>query len=216
MYVTFVAGGIASGKSTVSRRLGRLGAALVDLDALSREVCAPGSPVLARLAEEFGDDVLDPATGELRRAELARRAFASPAATRALERIEHPAIKEALAARLGMLAGLGHPPRLCVVEVPLLDKALDLVPLADEVVAVTCPAALRRERAVERGMEPADVDRRMAAQPAEAFLVEHADTVIENVGTYEELIGEVDRWYGRRARRGFSWPPEGSEDEQDA
>ena len=68
IYVVFVAGGIASGKSTVSRRLQRLGEARIDLDEVSRSVLMPGSPVLAEVAAEFGQDLLNPATGELDRA----------------------------------------------------------------------------------------------------------------------------------------------------
>ena len=75
MYKLFLAGGIASGKSTVARTMQRLGAWRYDLDRVSREVLAAGSPVVARVAEAFGADLLDPQTGELNRhllAELSR------------------------------------------------------------------------------------------------------------------------------------------------
>lgn len=77
-HTTFLAGGIASGKSTVARLLHDRGAWLCDLDLVSREVLEAGSPVLEAIAAEFGDDLVDGDTGELNRGELAARAFATP------------------------------------------------------------------------------------------------------------------------------------------
>lgn len=95
MHTTFLAGGIASGKSTVARMLHERGAWLCDLDQVSRDVLESGGPVLAQIASEFGDDLIDPETGELDRLGLAVRAFASPEATERLEAIEMPAIPRA-------------------------------------------------------------------------------------------------------------------------
>ncbi|MCH4053560.1 MAG: dephospho-CoA kinase [Atopobiaceae bacterium] len=206
MYVVFVCGGIASGKSAVARRMGKLGATRLDLDQVARDVVRPHGPVLAQIAEAFGDDLIDPETGELDRHGLAERAFATPEDTARLERIEHPAIRSELASRLDALRSASYPTRLAVVEVPLLDRALDLLPLADEVVAVVCPIDLRRERAVGRGMDADDFDRRVALQPSDAFVREHADTVIENDEGPYELEGKVDKWYERRMRKG--WRPD--------
>ena len=129
MYVAFLVGGIGSGKSTAARRLESLGAVRVDLDALSREALAPGSPTLGAVAEAFGRDLVDPATGELDRAGLAARAFASPEATELLESIELPAIAGLLRARLAALAAGAEPPACCVVEVPLPDRMGPLLSL---------------------------------------------------------------------------------------
>ena len=76
MYTVFLAGGTASGKSSAARELERLGAWRIDLDELSRAVLAPGEPCVAEVCAAFGDDLVDPQTGELDRALLARRAFA--------------------------------------------------------------------------------------------------------------------------------------------
>ena len=99
-HTTFLAGGIASGKSTVARLLHDRGAWLCDLDQVSREVLEAGSPVLDAIAAVFGDDLIDGGTGELNRGELAARAFATPEDTARLEAIEMPAIRERLAAIL--------------------------------------------------------------------------------------------------------------------
>ena len=71
MYIVFLAGGIASGKSTVARELERLGAWRIDLDRISRDVLEPGGECTLAIADAFGQDVLDPITGALRRGLLA-------------------------------------------------------------------------------------------------------------------------------------------------
>lgn len=195
MYVVVLAGGIASGKSTVARELASRGACLVDLDMISREVTAAGSPVCLRLAQEFGGDVLD-GRGALRRGVLARRAFASQEATKRLERITHPAIRERLAQ---WLDGQSED-TLCVVEVPLLDRMQELVSLSDEVLCVVCSLPVRRARAVGRGMEGPDFDARVTRQPADDYLVPQATTVLNNDGDERQLMKQIDDWWLRRAR----------------
>lgn len=117
MRCAFLAGGIASGKSTVSRLLREKDAWIVDLDQVSRDVLQPGSPLLDELAAEFGDDIVDGQAGELNRALLAQRAFASAEATERLEQIELPAIRERLAQVLTHSCCATTVPALTVVEV---------------------------------------------------------------------------------------------------
>ena len=85
-------GGIASGKSTIARRLAERGAVIVDADALVREVQAPGTPVLRRIEEEFGADVIA-ADGALDRAALGQKVFGDPERLAVLNRIVHPAVR---------------------------------------------------------------------------------------------------------------------------
>lgn len=214
MYTVFLAGGIASGKSSVARELERRGAWRIDLDQVSRAVLEPGSDCLPEIADAFGDDLLDPQTGELDRGLLAGRAFADPASCTLLEKIEMPHIKRML---VRMLEGEGcclAAPVVCVVEVPLLDRVEDMLDLADEVVCVTCPVEVRRERAIGRGMDGADFDRRVANQPAEEYLCAHADTVIDNAGGPSTLMDAVDAWWCEREGAGWACPvrPAGGEE----
>ena len=197
MYVVFLAGGIASGKSLVARRLEAKGAWRIDLDVLSREVLAPGEPCLGEIARAFGEDLIDPETGELDRASLAARAFVDETSTALLEAIEHPFIATRLQALLsGADPACPYPlPSLCVVEIPLLDRVESLLPLADEVVAVVAPLELRLERAEGRGMDASDAARRAQTQPTDDYLRAHATTTFENVGTTEELFAAVDAWW---------------------
>ena len=192
MRTVFLAGGIASGKSTVARMLEERGARRIDLDALSREVCLPGSEALKRIVQRFGDDVIDSENGELRRGVLAQRAFATTESTRALEDITHPAIFGALERRLAEAAESD----VCIVEVPLLDRAQAFTSVADEVLCVVCPRDIRLRRAVSRGMDADDFERRDTQQPSEEYLREHATTVLVNDGSTASLERRVDEWWG--------------------
>lgn len=195
MRTVYLAGGIGSGKSTVARELEALGCRRIDLDQLSREVLEPGTPTTQALAEAFGADLLDPATGALDRALLAQRAFSSRERAALLEAIELPAIRALLAQRLDALAASADAPAACLVEVPLLDRMEDALRLADEVFVVSCPLGLRRERAIGRGMTGKDFDARVANQPTDAWLRAHATSIIDNEGTPDELRAAVRAWH---------------------
>lgn len=195
MYTVFLAGGTASGKSTVARQLERLGAWRIDLDEVSRAVLAPGEPCLDEVCAAFGDDLVDSETGELDRALLAKRAFESEESTALLERIELPHIRDMLLRMLTSGICGQTEPVACVVEVPLLDRMESMLDLADEVVVVTCPLEVRRSRAEGRGMDPSDFDRRVSGQPTDDYLRAHSDTVISNTGDESSLLAEVNDWW---------------------
>ncbi len=203
MRTAFLAGGIASGKSTVSRLLRERGAWVLDLDQVSREVLAPGEPLLEEIAAEFGSDVIDASSGELSRALLAERAFATPEATERLERLELPAIRERLVQALTPSCCAATLPALTLVEVPLLDRVEDLFGLADDILVVVAPMELRRARAIGRGMAGDDFDTRVSKQPSEAYLLGHATHVFDNSGDEDGLRAQVDAWWaGRVATKG--------------
>ena len=199
MYVALLAGGIASGKSTAARLLEEKGALRLDLDVLSRDVTAAGSETCGLIADEFGEDVLDEDTGELRRSVLASRVFGSAESTARLEGIVHPAIRALLERRLQEAGDR----RVCVVEVPLLDRVEDLAERADEVICVVCPLAVRRERAQGRGMTVDDFDARVAHQPADEYLRSHSDVVWENAGTCNDLKTMIDLWWREHEATGW-------------
>lgn len=199
MRTVFLAGGIGSGKSTVAHELERLGCHRIDLDQLSREVLQPGSPTTLEVARAFGMDLLDE-NGVLDRRLLAARAFATCEDAARLEQIELPAIARLLEERLRALSNASDPPEICLVEIPLLDRADAMRSLADETVLVDCPVELRRVRAIGRGMTGEDFDARAANQPTDEWLRAHADTIITNTGTYDELIAQVHAW--REAYKG--------------
>ncbi len=203
MYVAILTGGTGSGKSSAAQWLEQRGCARIDLDQLSRDVLAPGTETVRAIARIFGDDLLNHETGELDRGLLAQRAFATPEDTARLEALELPAIRQLLAERLAALEQRPCSPAVCIVEVPLLDRLDDPHGLADEVVLVHCPLEVRRERAKGRGMTGADFDARVAHQPSDAWLLSHADTVVSNAGTPDDLYTALSHWYDEHERGGW-------------
>jgi dephospho-CoA kinase len=172
-------GGIATGKSTVSETLRRLGCVVLDADVLAREVVAPGQPALAAIVREFGPEVLQP-DGTLDRKRVAAIVFADPERRRRLEAITHPAIRDRFLAHLAELEGAGFD-GIVVWDAPVMIEtgghlAMDLL-----IVVVTDPAT-QRARAVGRDGDPGDVDRRIANQMSLADKAKLADYVIDNSG----------------------------------
>lgn len=185
-----VTGGIASGKSVVARRLGELGAVVVDADAIAREVVEPGMPALARVAEEFGADVLD-ADGRLDRAALGSIVFGDPERLAALNAITHPAILE-LSQQRFREAGERDPGAVVVYDVPLLAEARGKAEF-DVIVVVSAPEDTRVERMVSiRGMSEDDARRRIRSQVSDDERRAMADHVIESGGTLAETLTQVD------------------------
>ncbi|ALE35151.1 dephospho-CoA kinase [Lawsonella clevelandensis] len=177
-----LSGGIGSGKSTVAAVWRELGATVVDADHVAREVVAPGTPGLAALAAEFGDDLIQP-DGTLNRALLAQRAFVDSVHTERLNSILQPAI----AARSAELLAVAPCPQLAVYDVPLLVEH-DMAGMFEHIVMVLSPAEQRLERLVhQRGLATDDARARMAQQATDAQRREIADIIIDNDGTVDEL-----------------------------
>lgn len=181
-------GGIGSGKSTVARMLEARGAVVIDADAIAREIVEPGEPALHALVEEFGDSIIA-GDGSLRRGELASVAFASPDGTARLNAIMHPLIRAESARRLDEAVAEGA--SVVVYDMPLLVETgqRDLV---DFVVVVDVPVETQVERAVaQRGLDEADVRRRIQAQASREERLAAADVVIDNSGTTVETMAQV-------------------------
>ncbi len=186
-------GGIGAGKSTVARELERLGAVVIDADALAREVVAAGTPGLRAVAAEFGDGVLTP-DGALDRAALGRVVFADPEARARLEAITHPLIAAETARRL---ARLPHD-AVVVHDVPLIVEKR-LAGEYDLVVVVGAEEEVRLARLVrDRGMPREDALARIRAQATDEERRAVADVWLDNSGTPEELLDQVRAlWHER-------------------
>jgi len=185
-------GGIAAGKSTVSRRWAEHGAVVVDADRLARDAVAPGSPGLAQVAERFGPGVIA-ADGSLDRPALGAVVFADPVARRDLEAITHPEVWR-LAQQAFDAAEAADPDAVVVYDVPLLAEARGSRPLHfDAVIVVNAPAAQRIERLVaHRGMARDEAERRVASQASDAERLALADHVVDATGTLEATIRSAD------------------------
>ena len=154
-------GPIGCGKSTVASWLGeRAGVVVIDADQVARDVLEPGQPALVAVIARFGSGLIGP-DGSLDRAALGRVVFADPAALRDLEAIVHPAVRPRILAAIAQAAAEGVV-AVVIEAIKLVEGGL--AALCDEVWLVTCDPAVQRERVVGRGTEPADAERRIAAQ----------------------------------------------------
>jgi dephospho-CoA kinase len=187
MILVGLTGGIGSGKSSVSELLAAKGAISIDADLVTREVQQPGSPVLAAIAERFGDGVLLP-DGALDRARLASIVFNDPDALKDLNGIVHPAVSGEILRRA---AALGDTDHVVVLDIPLLVEGGRYKTGA--VVVVDVPVDVAVERLVQfRGFDEADAKARIERQVSREKRLAAADRVIDNAGDRSALAAQVD------------------------
>jgi dephospho-CoA kinase len=189
-------GGIGSGKSTVAGRLSEHGAVVIDADRIARAVVEPGTPGLASVAETFGSGVLA-ADGSLDRAALAAKVFTDDDARARLSGIVHPLI----AARTAELMGAAPSDAIVVHDVPLLVEN-NLGPAYHLVLVVDAPVETRVARVVrDRGMPENDARARIAAQADDEARRAAADVWLDNGGSVDEILAEVDALWADRLVR---------------
>jgi dephospho-CoA kinase len=183
-------GPIGCGKSTVAAMLGELGGAVIDADALAREVTAPGRPALNAIRDRFGDGVFE-GSGALDRAALGAIVFDDAVALRDLEAIVHPGVRVLVEERLERARRAGDP--FVVVEAIKLVEG-GLAARCDEVWLIDCAPDVQRERLMGRGMDAADVERRLTAQGTDLAdrLSEHATRRLDTSGSMEHTRERVE------------------------
>ncbi|WP_313219702.1 dephospho-CoA kinase [Stenotrophomonas sp.] len=189
-FVIGLTGGIAAGKSEVSRRFEALGITVADADLAARAVVAPGSEGLARIAAHFGTDILL-ADGQLDRAALRARIFASAQERQALEAITHPAIRQLLRETCEQAEG-----PYAIAAIPLLTEAggRQQYPWLDRILVVDVPVAVQHARLMQRdGIDSALADRMIAAQASREARLALADDVVVNDGHPDHLQAHVER-----------------------
>ncbi|KRE70026.1 dephospho-CoA kinase [Paenibacillus sp. Soil750] len=189
-------GGIACGKSTVSRMLVSRGALLIDADQIARDVVEPGSPVLEQVAAHFGQAVIGP-DGSLQRKKLGEIIFGSPEARKQLDGLLHPPIRAKMREQM-TLYERDFPTKLVVVDVPLLIES-NLVSMFEEIMVVYIPRHLQLERLMQRdGLSAENAQLRLDAQMSIEEKRKLADIVIDNSGTLEETNMRVELfWVGK-------------------
>ncbi len=198
MPLVALTGGIASGKSTIARRLAEHGAVIVDADQIVRDVQQPGSPVLAAIAADFGDRMLLP-DGSLDRAALGARVFGDAAAVKRLNAIVHPAVRIESQRRFDE-AFAADPDAVVVYDVPLLAEARLADPW-DLIIVVHAPGELRARRLVElRGLSESEAAARIASQVSDDERLRIADAVIDTDGTLPDTLRRTDEVWGRLAQ----------------
>jgi dephospho-CoA kinase len=196
MKVIGIVGGVASGKSTVAREFGRLGAAALSADeAAHRALDDPG--VKAALVDRWGEGVLLP-DGRIDRAAVSRRVFGTEGARAPdgerefLEGLVHPIVRRDLERQLEALAESGT--SVVVLDVPLLVE-VGWESMCDVVYYVEVPEAVRIERAKARGWSEDELRRREAAQAPLDQKRRSASSILENSGDLEHLRGQVAAAY---------------------
>lgn len=187
-YCVAVTGGVASGKTTVTRMFEALGVAVVDADVAARAAVAPGSPGLTAVIADFGKGVLD-ADGDLDRAAMRARVFADPEARRRLEAIIHPRVRARLQADYAAAEGA-----YAVVAIPLLAEGggRTAYPWLGRILVIDVPSELQHARLMERdGVDSTLADNMIAAQATRAARLAIADDIIVNDGTTDLLAQHV-------------------------
>jgi dephospho-CoA kinase len=175
-------GGIAAGKSAVTRRFEALGVHVHDADLAARDVVDLGTPGLAAIAETFGAGVLDDA-GKLDRRAMRERVFADPAARRTLEAIVHPLVRDWLHERVAKETG-----PYCLLAIPLLAENISHYRWIKHVLLVDAPESLQMSRLVMRdGIDESLARSMLAQQASRAERLALADYVIDNSGDEASL-----------------------------
>ena len=190
MRIVGLTGGIASGKSTVARALVKLGATVIDADAIVHELQAPGGPLLDPIRQAFGPGILD-STGALDREALGGIVFRDPDARERLERIVHPQVGAEMGRRIGAAQDAGV--ALIVLDIPLLfegrargGEGAAQMPI-DATILVTVCEKIQIARQMHRdGCDRDEALRRIRAQMPLEEKAHRADFVIDNSGTVEE------------------------------
>lgn len=190
-----VTGGVASGKSEVTRHFEALGIAVADADLAARSAVAAGSAGLAEVVAQFGATVLD-AQGALDRAAMRKLVFGDDGARRRLEAIVHPRVRSVLRAQCEDAPGA-----YAIAAIPLLAEGggREAYPWLDRVLVVDVPVDIQQARVMRRDRIDADLALRMiAAQASRGERLAIADDIIVNDGPIEALAAQVaalDRRY---------------------
>jgi len=186
-----ITGGIASGKSTVLRLFGELGATTLSADDLAREVLAKGTEGYAEAVARFGESIVRP-DGEIDRSALGAIVFSDESARQALNDITHPRIIAAMQRHIdGFRSSPPKPDSVLAVEIPLLIEC-GLEGIVDEVLLVVAEPETQVRRLTSRSsLTRQEALSRLAAQMPIDRKIEHADRVIHNEGSLEDLADIV-------------------------
>jgi dephospho-CoA kinase len=180
-------GGIGSGKSTVAALLAQLGAAIIDADAIARQLTAPGGLAMAAITERFGPGFIT-AEGALDRNRMRALAFTDTSVKQGLEAIIHPLVTEETARQGRAALDSGYP---CLVfDVPLLVESARWRQRVDHVLVVDCLAETQIARVMARsGLTRMAIEAIIAAQSSRLRRLQAADSVIFNEGLSLKGLG---------------------------
>ncbi|GAB3098143.1 dephospho-CoA kinase [Lysobacter terrae] len=194
-YIIAITGGVASGKSEVTRRFEALGIAVADADLAARTAVAPGSAGLAAVVALFGESMLG-ADGGLDRRAMREHVFGDESARRQLESIIHPLVRVELRRECEAASSA-----YAIAAIPLLAEGggRNAYPWLQRILVVDAAPDVQRARLIRRdGIDAALADRMITAQASRAQRLAIADDVIVNdgeLGALDEQIAALDRLY---------------------
>ncbi len=197
MKVIGLTGRIGSGKSTVSKYLGELGAVVIDADKVTHKVLSPGHEIGRNVIAEFGKGILIP-DGEIDRKKLGDIVFNNPEALERLTEIMHPPMYEIVKNRIEEHRRRGT--IVVILEVIALIEA-NWTPLTDEIwVTIASEDTVIKRIKEQRGMSEEQILSRIRSQLTTEEWIKHADIVIENNGDFNELKTKLDEQWARLTR----------------
>lgn len=190
-FILGLTGGIATGKSTVSRYFSDQGYPVIDADLIAREVVEPGTPGLAKIVDYFGQDILLE-DGQLDRKQLGELIFNDSVKRKKLDAILDKEIRVMISTRIKEQVGKEVP--LVIVDIPLLYEA-HYEELMDEVVVVSLTTDTQLERLCARNnLTKEEGLARLSSQMPISEKVKRADDVIDNSGNLTETYQQIKEW----------------------
>jgi len=219
MYIIGLTGNIATGKSSVARFLGQLGAHVIDCDVVAHYLMEPETQVWRKIVEAFGRKILHQ-NAYIDRPKLGRIVFKDPEALRRLEEITHPAViqeterllkcisrgyrlwtnKWAESPRRIPTGDLASEPIVVLEAIKLIESGMHR--RCDALWVVTCTRQQQIERLITaRGLSQGEAEMRIDAQPPVEEKIRLADVVIDNAGTLVHTAQQVREQWGRIQRR---------------
>jgi len=186
-YIVGLTGGIGSGKSAASQWFEHQDIDVVDADVVAREVVQPGQPALEKIAQHFGDWVLQ-ADGQLDRRALRDYIFQHPEARQQLEAITHPIIRQSILSQLQQAQSA----YVILVSPLLFETGQDRMTHRNLLVDVS--EATQLKRASQRDAQSTEqIQKIIATQMPRSEKLKRADDVVHNEGTLDELYQQLMR-----------------------
>ena len=189
MRIFALTGGIASGKSTVSKHLHRLGAAIVDADRIAHRLAMPHQPLWEAYMNHFGAGILLP-DGTLDRRAIGRAVFHDASERKWMDEVSHPLIRSQLEKELEEYRASGR--ETAFLDVPLLYEA-GWDALAEEVWVVYVPFGVQLARLMARdACDETAARERISSQMSMDEKRRRADFVIDNSGSWKNTRRQVE------------------------
>ena len=191
MVILGLTGKTGAGKSMVSSLLKERGCYIIDADKVAREILLPESPVIEKIKETFGEDVVKH-NGEVDRKLLAKRAFSSREETEKLNTITHPVIREKILDEIETAKIEEY--EVCVIDAAALLESR-IRNDCNFIAVVFAPMDVRLKRIIERdNMSVTDAKRRIDVQKEDEFYLRNADIIIINDGV-KDFENELNKLY---------------------